>query len=370
MAPKRKASDMDLSDADEEPMLGRQVLPVANLPHDYSGEPMDGLQYLFTVRRNARKLPHYTRVANPYEIREDPVEPATSTIFLGRFRNFRRNSAQPTIHVHVPASASPHKIMPEKKQRDQWWAFIEGRPQTDWDPPKKPQQNKQNKWRNDRYSRGLRGFPDDTDERELSYDYREEGRAYASEQEALRATDMKDASVLEASGSLPTPFGTPAPQELSPGEKCDDVDKQAHRGRREPTPSLMQYIDHRYALHLLMYFTHWINVHLEQPHRPPAYFTHTHARWIFILLSRVEDYVSADETSLLRNLARACMSLIKENMIRRTVSIETASPDEATPVDISMDERSCWLIITAIVGIWGQRDLWVDAEEMLANMVV
>ena len=46
---KRKAEDLEDSD-EEEPMLGRQVLPVANLPADFDGVPMDGLQYLFTVR--------------------------------------------------------------------------------------------------------------------------------------------------------------------------------------------------------------------------------------------------------------------------------------------------------------------------------
>jgi hypothetical protein len=35
---------------DEEPMLGRQILPVADLPEDFDGVPLDGLQYLFTVR--------------------------------------------------------------------------------------------------------------------------------------------------------------------------------------------------------------------------------------------------------------------------------------------------------------------------------
>ena len=49
LALKRKADDLDDSD-DEEPMLGRQVLPVANLPDNFDGVPMDGLQYLFTVR--------------------------------------------------------------------------------------------------------------------------------------------------------------------------------------------------------------------------------------------------------------------------------------------------------------------------------
>ena len=46
---KRTRSEIDDSD-EEEPSLGKQVLPVANLPADFDSEPMDGLQYLFTVR--------------------------------------------------------------------------------------------------------------------------------------------------------------------------------------------------------------------------------------------------------------------------------------------------------------------------------
>ena len=49
MAPKRKWNDLDDSD-EEEPTLGKQVLPVANLPADYDGVPQDGLEYLFMVR--------------------------------------------------------------------------------------------------------------------------------------------------------------------------------------------------------------------------------------------------------------------------------------------------------------------------------
>jgi len=44
---KRKRED----DSDEDDMsYGRQILPVANLPSDFDGEPEDGMQYLFTVR--------------------------------------------------------------------------------------------------------------------------------------------------------------------------------------------------------------------------------------------------------------------------------------------------------------------------------
>jgi len=46
---KRKHDDLEDSDEDE-PAYGKQILPVANLPDDFNAEPMDGLQYLFTVR--------------------------------------------------------------------------------------------------------------------------------------------------------------------------------------------------------------------------------------------------------------------------------------------------------------------------------
>ena len=46
---KRKREELDDSD-DDEPSYGKQILPVANLPEDFNEEPVDGMQYLFTVR--------------------------------------------------------------------------------------------------------------------------------------------------------------------------------------------------------------------------------------------------------------------------------------------------------------------------------
>jgi len=53
--PSKRKRD-ELEDSDEEPSLGRQILPVANLPEDFDGEPIDGSQYLFTVRWAASSL--------------------------------------------------------------------------------------------------------------------------------------------------------------------------------------------------------------------------------------------------------------------------------------------------------------------------
>ena len=48
-SPSMKRKREDDSD-DDEPAYGKQILPVANLSQDFDEEPVDGMQYLFTVR--------------------------------------------------------------------------------------------------------------------------------------------------------------------------------------------------------------------------------------------------------------------------------------------------------------------------------
>ena len=54
MAPSKKRkreTENTGSDDDDVATYGlRQILPVANLPIDFEGEPLDGMQYLFLVR--------------------------------------------------------------------------------------------------------------------------------------------------------------------------------------------------------------------------------------------------------------------------------------------------------------------------------
>ncbi|TFY69407.1 hypothetical protein EVJ58_g419 [Rhodofomes roseus] len=268
-APKRKYQEADISDEDDEPSLGRQVLPVANLPANFNGVPEDGLQYLFTVRVD-------------------------------------------TLAYSDDAESSQH----------------------------------------------------------LSYSL-EDGRVFStSSSEMWRVTTdgVELTSALNATASLPTPSGTPAPpdrlEESSGSNAFASSSSLNALHPPEPTPTLMHRIDHRYALHLLMYFTHWINLRLERDAAPsPHLVTEAHSRWMFTLLSRVEDYVSADETSLLRSLARACISLIEET--RREIA---GSSGDTSPVESSPLEPTCWMIITAVVSIWGQKDLWMDAEAMLRRL--
>lgn len=109
-----------------------------------------------------------------------------------------------------------------------------------------------------------------------------------------------------------------------------------------------------------MYFTHWINNHLEkgQDVFPPR---SSHAHWIFALLSRIDDHVSADDMNLLRNLARACMALLRHRIERKLAPSTSASSD----IPDSMTMEACWMIISIVVHVWKQKDLWMDVESML-----
>ncbi|KAF9821296.1 hypothetical protein IEO21_00904 [Rhodonia placenta] len=379
MAPKRKRTDGDSSD-DDEPSAGKQVLPVANLPEDFDGVPMDGLQYLFTVRRDARTLPHVTRVVNPYEVKTEVSAAAAASdqmstphpglpseewrdLFLRRFRNFRKNSIQPTIHADTSTSSSTTKVIPDMRDRDRWWLFLAGRPSSEWNPPKQP--NRNDRARNNSYHSyggGMRGYSGYQNTTPLVYnDHRTAFSTVPHETWLVHSENAEPASTGDPAASLPTSSGTPV-RESRPdfgGERPTEAATPAVGVPPEPTPSLMQHIDHRYALHLLMYFTHWIRLYLEDDNSATHLITASHARWIFVLLSRVEDFVYAEDTAHLRDLVRACLSLIQKR--KRQL-------DDASPESITMDETSCWIVITAITGVWGQRDLWMDAEAALREV--
>lgn len=108
-----------------------------------------------------------------------------------------------------------------------------------------------------------------------------------------------------------------------------------------------------------MYFTYWIQQYLEQPAARACPISETHARWMFVLLARVDGFITADEQSSLRTLARACISLIKERMQQ--------PPAEDAPGRV-IGVSSCWMVVATVTGMWGQRDLWMDAESMLSSL--
>lgn len=378
---KRKREDTEYDSDDDEPSFGKQILPVANLPMDFDREPEDGLQYLFTVRRDARRLPHVTRVVNPYELPEpvpppDLVQPDSSgsnlpselwrSTFLTHFRYFRKNIAQPTIHVHIDPHGS-RKAMPDKKERDLWWAFLAGSPESDWNPPKKAKKMS----KKHRSSGHMSAY---CDEVEVEYDTNNQQNCPETH-ETWRINSEGDVELAEdnpagtpSSAAHPRPNGCGLSMSQAETEFRNTSPLSTHPGpeqlcdAREITPSLLRKIDHNLSLHLLMYFAHWMNIHLQHPAEPTFAILESHARWMFALLAKVEDFISADDMSQLRSLARACLELL----VRRRKAGGPGVPDNLSSKN-GMAETSCWMIFTAVSGIWGQKDLWRDAETLLAS---
>lgn len=101
-------------------------------------------------------------------------------------------------------------------------------------------------------------------------------------------------------------------------------------------------------------------MHLKQEHPRSSHLSQTHIRWIFALLSQVDTQLTGDELSQLRNLARSCLALIKD-VRRNPLDYEASEFTSVEPVD----EKACWLVVTAILEFWVQRDLWMDAESLL-----
>lgn len=95
--------------------------------------------------------------------------------------------------------------------------------------------------------------------------------------------------------------------------------------------------------------------------------TQSHARWMFALLSRVDDWISSDETSLLRNLARACITFMAESRRRRAARNGAEAGETSEDANVTIGDASCWMIICAVTGVWGQTDLWTDAEDILSK---
>ncbi|KAK2466097.1 hypothetical protein APHAL10511_001739 [Amanita phalloides] len=312
---KRKRDEPEDSE-DDQPFYGKQILPVADLPDDFDRSPADGMEYLFTVRRDARSLPDVACVANPYELPSHPLSPAIDNftpshpalpssewrfIYKTRFRNFCKNFNQPTIHVEYVPKGTSQRIMPDRKERDFWWAFISGKPESEWNPPKKPRTHKSKQ-----RSRATLAFADN-EETVLLYE-----------------VPQSDVTAEEPSQALSDQLSAGVPAERAKA--------------REPIPSLLKCIDERMAVHLLMYFVHWFNLYLDGPQ------------------ARIEDRISGDDIALLRGLVRACISILKQ--LREQHSRLDNDED-------AIRERSCWIIISTIIDNWEQHDLWMDAEVML-----
>lgn len=140
-----------------------------------------------------------------------------------------------------PTNHGSRRLMPEKKDRDMWWAFLEGKPAAEWIPVQKSKGKSKNQ-----ATRGLRAWADEPDPQqehsnpiyELSPN-NDEGEV----EEVLR---------MDPADSLPSPAGTPVPLDLLEAvmqPSSSDTTIPSHTPRRdmykprEPTTRLLRLID-------------------------------------------------------------------------------------------------------------------------------
>ncbi|EPQ27658.1 uncharacterized protein PFL1_04796 [Pseudozyma flocculosa PF-1] len=380
------ASKADFSDDgfdynDPRETYGNQSLPVAELPVDFDGIPLDGEQYLATVRMEAASHPSiFYAPNNPYAAQDDDVvvapalaEDATARdrtanllrslsmpsedwrlAFLDKFRNMRESLS----NAPMEKVAYVQDRLPRPGNADGWYAWIHGTPPA------------------------------------ADGEAAKEG-AKASSSAAIKPPSDREDDDMDLGDS------DAAEEADTPGSSI-----------KEPSGGALRRLNTDHVLGILDAFPSWLSpgLHLTTPYdeargqqpavdgvvRQDTPVIHPlHARWLFALLAWLDSRLVSEQISVLRTLARACITAISISRIRNkalksrkkrlaassnggsAATPTTAAPAEASAGDSSSGsprtaspeaadrvhpgEIGAWMVVTAIAGIWGQTDLWDDA---------
>lgn len=132
-----------------------------------------------------------------------------------------------------PTSDGSRRLMPEKKDRDMWWAFLEGKPEAEWTPVQKSNGKSKNQ-----VTRGLRAWADEPPRQQEPDNPIYELSPNNDEGEVEEVLKMDPAD------SLPSPAGTP----VLPLEYLEDVMQPSSTTPcickpREPTTQLLKLIN-------------------------------------------------------------------------------------------------------------------------------
>lgn len=313
--------------------FGIQSLPVASLPDDFSGDPIDGEQYLAIVRREASAAPGvFFAEHNPYAAPSILLEEAT---------------LDPTISLPPPLddAKTPTKeetlLMPSLEWRTAFELQFRNAKEALSNPP--------------------------------------------IEQVKLTKDDLP--KIGNHNAWYAWIHGRPPPS--PPGEAAST---KTHEWRtKDPTPALLLRLNTEQILGLLEAFPYWLAHRVPIPDSQASITSTTsgsggnqviqllHARWIFALLLKLDGRLVSEEISTLRTLARACVAAITLARIRRKAVqskkarnvAENEAEDEDQRVEKEerdkaeskwrKDEAGAWMIVAIVAGVWGQQDLWDDA---------
>ncbi|CDU21991.1 uncharacterized protein SPSC_00621 [Sporisorium scitamineum] len=329
---KKRRHDDYASTQDES--FGVQSLPVAVLPDDFSGDPLDGEQYLAVVRREAAAAPGVFFAAhNPY---------AQSTLEAS---NLAPPPDAPTSITAIPSNDEDDRlIMPSTEWRTTFTRQFKNAREALSNPPLEP----------------------------------------------VKLTRDDLPKITNTNAWYAWIHGRPPPP--TSAEEAEKHSAKKYEWRiREPSASLLLRLSTEQMLALLEAFPYWIAHRVTIPDSQTKASERSggevlqplHARWLFALLLRLDGRLVSEEISTLRTLARACVAAITLSRIRRKAFRSRvrqqggeggakAGDDNKNAVGIDgkeeeeskmrRDEAGAWMMIAIVAGVWGQSDLWEDAR--------
>ncbi|SPO31950.1 uncharacterized protein UTRI_06674_B [Ustilago trichophora] len=303
--------------------FGIQSLPVATLPDDFTGEPIDGEQYLAVVRREAAAAPGvFFAEHNPYA-EPSPLSPPTipQEIAAKEFGPVSKESKQDNDNLCMPTSEWQSTFILHFKNARESLS----------NPPTQP----------------------------------------------VKLTKDDLPKLTNTNAWYAWIHGRPPPP-TSPAE----AEKQSSKGyewrTREPSGPLLLRLSTEQILALLEAFPYWIAHRVTIPdgqskkedRREGEVLQPLHARWLFALLMKLDGRLVSEEISVLRTLARACVAAITLSRIRRKALSSRKKEDgcrageeaEIEEQRMRRDEAGAWMVVAIVTGIWGQSDLWEDAR--------
>ncbi|WVQ94460.1 hypothetical protein IAU59_001539 [Kwoniella sp. CBS 9459] len=461
-----------------------QCLPIGELPLDFDGIPTDGSQYLAMVIKASDELPFVKSVDNPYKKPYGPSMPTKSSgpgsagggagpsrhpalpkesweeLFPTHFRGYKKNVLSrlpPTSPLPYPADYPP---LPNANHRSEWYAFVNGyitgKNKNKWKdratparpvPAPPPMMDEE-----EAMNAGpipvqvpVEAEPDPTADMEMDMDIEEEEVDKEKEIEKAEQEEVEE----EVKGVL---------------KRTSQGNERRIGAEREPLVSVLQRLNSTQAVIILSHFAYWISELVNQlpspipdspellPTQPvdPSETEHNgvngsgipplstnatrssarrrdmissnYFNWVFALLMILDDHLSSDQISILRDLARSSMKVAGYRWVTAVVARDVgdgwvlggnwkAARDRATgavPPDSSVNGSSmigpqipsdgtknagsesesgrggvsedvekkarqenvddtlakCWLIVHSVATGWGQRDLLEELETL------
>ncbi|WFC95766.1 hypothetical protein MBRA1_002420 [Malassezia brasiliensis] len=294
---------------------GQASLPVATLPTDFDGVPLNGEQYLAMVRREANLQPSILYSAEHVErpsiaaAAPAPSVPALPTGFVPSAR-WRSVFLQRYERLHqvlsIPPPDASRVRLPAVSDEAAWFCIIHGR--------KAPSADEK---------RRMTGEVDESDAFESASESAVDGTV-----EQVPTGDP----LIDDYGFV---YCAPQPRTVAALDTSD-------------TLQLIQYI-RKWTQQL--YFTRVYEdttlLHAMHPH---------HAQWLFALLAHLDRRLLSEEIAGLRALGRTCITLLvnyRAAHARNTYMADTYDPQR---------ESGAWMLLTIVAGVYGQRDLWDEAK--------